>query len=160
VLPRVAIVIVLLCGACAGVGVPPRGRTDATLPLPAPASTAVRDFVQLLNEQRRKAGCATLVWHDGAAAVATAHSADMQRRRYFSHDTPEGRGPFDRLRAAGVGYAAAAENIGQGPLTGTDALNLWLNSAGHRRNMLNCTYSHHGVAMAGGYWTHVLVAPR
>jgi uncharacterized protein YkwD len=153
-------IVLLLCTGCAGVGVPRAGQTGVPVSLPPAGTTGVRDFVELLNDQRRQADCAPLQWHDGAAAVAVAHSADMQRRGYFSHDTPEGRGPFDRLRAAGVGYAAAAENIGQGPRTGAEALTLWMNSAGHRRNMLNCTYTHHGVAMAWPYWTHVLIAPR
>jgi uncharacterized protein YkwD len=156
----VAVVILLVSTACAGTGVPRAAQTRPPASIPPAGTTGVRDFVQLLNEQRGKAGCRLLQWHDGAAGVAVAHSADMQRRNYFSHDTPEGLGPFDRLRAAGVGYAAAAENIGQGPRTGAEALTLWMNSAGHRRNMLNCTYTHHGVAMAGQYWTHVLIAPR
>jgi uncharacterized protein YkwD len=157
----IVIVFLLVLAGCTPVVMTPRDQVGASGSTPVASSeTAVRDFVQLLNDQRRKAGCAPLVWHDGAAAVAAAHSSDMQRRGYFSHDTPEGRSPFDRLRAAGLSYVAAAENIGQGPRTGPEAFTLWMNSAGHRGNMLNCAYTHHGVAMAGQYWTHVFVTPR
>jgi uncharacterized protein YkwD len=83
----------------------------------------------------------------------------MQRRGYFSHTTPEGRDPFDRLRAAGIGFVAAAENIAQGPTTGDDVFAGWLASPGHRQNMLDCRFTRHGVGLHGGFWTHVLIRP-
>ncbi|HEX7118185.1 MAG TPA: CAP domain-containing protein [Longimicrobiales bacterium] len=124
-----------------------------------PPDVAIEHFVALAQDARRQAGCPPLVWDTRAAAVARAHSRDMLRRGYFSHETPEGRSAFDRMRAAGIRYSAAAENIAYGARTGAQVYNQWIGSRGHRRNLLNCRYTRHGIGLAGDLWTHVLYAP-
>ena len=118
----------------------------------------MRSFVRLMNEYRVKHGCAPLQWDARIAQVAQRHSEDMARRRYFDHNSPDGNSPFDRLRSADVRYRSAAENIATGQFTGSQVLNDWLGSPGHRRNIENCRYTHHGLGLARTYWTHDFVA--
>ena len=119
----------------------------------------VARFVELMNAHREAEGCPALEWHDGAANVAEAHSADMTARRFFDHMNPDGESPFDRLRAAGVSWRAAAENIAYGFSTGSGVLQTWLDSPGHRANIENCRYTHHGVGLVRETWTHVFLRP-
>lgn len=128
---------------------------------PANADAAIAEFVRLANDARAVAGCGrALIRHDDVARVAQAHSEDMRRRDYFDHVSPEGRTPMQRVQAAGVAVSAVAENIALGQPTGHAVFESWRDSPGHRRNLLNCDYTHHGVGLAGGYWTHVLVRLR
>ena len=125
---------------------------------PVNSASAVEDFVRLANDARDDAGCDDdLHWQPDVAAVAQAHSEDMRSHGYFEHVDRSGRTPMQRVQAAGVPVRAVAENIAQGHPTGAAVLDGWLRSPGHRTNLLNCDYTHHGVGLAGGYWTHVLV---
>lgn len=142
-----ALVAVLVAGSC--------DPTQAVAP--GPTDPVVARFIDLANAARREAGCGELDWKDPVAEVALRHSADMRTRVYFSHTNPEGQSPFDRLDAAGIRYRAAAENILQGAVTAEGALDLWMNSPGHRANLLECAYTGHGVGRADTYWTHVFV---
>ena len=153
-----AMLLTTALGACAAapVVIP---ATEA--PPPSNPDAAIAEFVALANDARRANGCeASLVWHDGVAAVAAAHSEDMRRREYFDHVDPGGRTPMQRVQAAGVPVRAVAENIALGQPTGRVVFETWRDSPGHRRNMLNCEYTHHGVGLSGAYWTHLLVALR
>jgi len=91
--------------------------------------------------------------------VARAHSQDMCDRRYFSHTNLEGLSPFQRMRAAGVSYSTAGENIAQGQRTAEDVHTSWMNSPGHRANILNGAYGRIGIGLSecGGrmYWTQI-----
>jgi uncharacterized protein YkwD len=113
----------------------------------------------LVNQARADAGCGALTTDPALAAVARAHSADMRDRGYFSHTTPEGLSPFDRARAAGVGYARA-ENIAQGQPDAAAVVQAWMNSAGHRANILDCSLAKLGVAEGSGgpWWTQLFGA--
>ena len=84
----------------------------------------------------------------------------MAANDYFSHDSQDGRSPFDRIKAAGYSFGAAAENIAAGGTTAAGAMDQWMNSPGHKANILNCTYVDLGVGFAkgvnadyAGYWT-------
>lgn len=116
----------------------------------------------MVNAHRERIGCKALDWHDDAAGVAEARSADMLRRGYFDHVTPDGRSVFDELADAGVrAWGRMAENIAL-TQAGPDAvLELWRESPGHRRNLENCAFTHQGLGERGGVWTQILVAqPR
>lgn len=120
----------------------------------------VQDMVRLVNAHRRSRGCAELAWLDPAAAAAQAHSDDMARRDYFDHVSPEGQRPWDRLTARGVRYRLIAENIAYTPGVGArETLAGWLQSPGHRQNLDNCAYTHHGIGMRDARWTHLFVTP-
>ncbi len=114
----------------------------------------------LVNSERAKAGCSALTANSTLASVARAHSADMAARRYFSHTNPDGKSPFDRMRAAGYSGRLMGENIAAGYRTAAAVMEGWMNSSGHRANILNCGYREIGVGFATGgsfgtYWTQV-----
>lgn len=155
----------LLLAACGGVPLP------APFPAPAPASgggtaggtmtasSETAEVARLVNEHRARIGCRALVWDGAAARAAQAHSDDMARRNYFSHTSPDGRSMVDRLRAQGATYRAIAENIALGQPNAREVVRGWLSSAGHRRNIENCAYTHHGVGVNAGRWTHLFYTP-
>ena len=116
-----------------------------------------------INAERTKHGGSPLRWDEGLASVARAHSDDMTGRGYFSHDTPEGLDPTDRLHRAGLncrkGYRyGIAENIaiettiGNLDRTAEEAVRGWINSPGHRTNLLNREYNMTGVGASFGTW--------
>lgn len=120
---------------------------------------ALDEMVAMVNAHRRSLRCPELVWMQTVANAAQGHSEDMARRDYFSHQSPEGLGPTDRLRAHGVSYRAMGENIAQHPGTARDVMNGWLASPAHRQNLERCTYTHHGIGLRDGYWTHLFITP-
>ena len=124
-----------------------------------PTDPEVISFVDRMNAHRVSLGLAPLVWHSGVAAVATAHSQDMEDRDFFSHTNPDGEDPGDRLDDAGITYRAWGENIAWGYSTGASVLSAWLASSGHRANIENGTFTHHGVGKVGTIWTHVFLRP-
>ena len=97
--------------------------------------------------------------HDeGLAGVARAHSADMRDRDYFDHTNPDNLDPFDRAEAAGQ-TNARAENIAAGQDNPAAVMTAWMNSSGHRANILNCELRTLGVGIAEGaggpWWTQL-----
>jgi uncharacterized protein YkwD len=129
--------------------------------LPRAVVASERDEVlalrRLVDRHRSRIGRAPLIWDDRLAEVARKHSRDMARRGFFSHVNPDGIDPFERLSAAGIPYRAAAENIAEGQTSGREVLEDWLESPGHRRNLDDAAYTHHGIGRYGNHWTHVFV---
>ncbi|GII55748.1 hypothetical protein Pth03_41370 [Planotetraspora thailandica] len=119
-------------------------------------TTIEQQVLSLTNAERAKAGCRPLKANAKLRAAAYGHSADMSAQNYFQHDSKDGRTFADRIKAAGYSYSAAAENIAEGYPTAAAVVDGWMNSPGHRANILNCTYTDIGVGYvkAGGpYWT-------
>ena len=142
---------------------PPAPSTAA----PAPSGGATTQVVTLTNAERAKAGCGPLTVNATLTAVAQAHSQDMATHDYFDHNSQDGRTPFDRMTAAGYRYSTAAENIAAGQRTPQDVMTAWMNSPGHRANILNCALKEIGVGYATGsssqygvYWTQDFGTPR
>lgn len=114
---------------------------------------------ELVNAERAKNGVAPLTWSDELAAVAYAHSKDMNDRRFMSHNNPDGKTPFDRITDYGLRYSRAAENIAAGQKTPQAVMESWMNSSGHRANILNPNLKMLGVGYYQGdgpyrsYWT-------
>lgn len=146
--------------ACQRVVLPPPARSAPPASPPLSEPVAIRNFADLVNQHRKKIGCAALVWDDRIAVVAQAHSDDMVRNNFFAHTNKRGQTGFDRLNAASVPWAAAAENIAYGQQTPGEVLTSWLNSPGHRRNIDSCRYTRHGVGLNATRWTHVFVGDR
>lgn len=149
-----------------GGSTPPSGQPAPPPATVAPASAPaggdrrlIDQMVGLVNEHRRTMGCPALVWMQTVANAAQGHSDDMARRDYFNHESPEGLGPADRLRAHGVTFRAMGENIALHPGAPRQVLDQWLASPGHRRNLDQCTYTHHGMGLRNGLWTHVFITP-
>lgn len=149
--------------ACGKGGAPTAPSVLSPSPTPAPTTGStdpdVVSFVTLMNAHRVSLGLSPLVWDSRVAVVAQAHSQDMVNRGYFSHTTPDGLSPWDRLAAGGVTYTEAGENIAWGYGTGSAVLAAWIASPGHRANIERATYTHHGVGKVGTYWTHVFIRP-
>ncbi len=143
---------------------PPAPATPTREPAASPAGGYPADVVARTNEQRRTAGCPALRVDPVLTAAARAHSADMALAAYFSHDSPDGRNPFDRITAAGFAFSTAAENIAAGQRDPGAVMQAWMNSPGHRANILNCGLTRIGVGVATGgpygtYWTQDFATP-
>ncbi|MFP4431709.1 MAG: CAP domain-containing protein [Spirochaetaceae bacterium] len=111
------------------------------------------------NAHRVSQGLDRLEWSGSLAALAQAHSDDMHDRGYFSHTTPGGAKFTDRLADAGITYRSAGENIAKDFDSADAVLQAWLASQGHKRNIENATFTHHGVGFnaQGGLWTHLFI---
>ena len=122
-------------------------------------SEYARQVVDLTNEQRRKNGLADLQMDTQLSQVAQTKSQDMQKNGYFSHTSPTYGSPFDMMRDFGVSYRTAGENIAQGQRTPQEVVNAWMNSAGHRKNILNGNFTHIGVGYeaSGNHWTQMFI---
>ncbi|MCZ8523198.1 MULTISPECIES: CAP-associated domain-containing protein [Paenibacillus] len=113
------------------------------------AAAFERQSFDLANAARVQLGLTPFVWDDGAAGTARKHSADMAAQGYFDHTNPAGQSPFDRMKADGLSYRSAAENIAAGQSSAIYAHHGWMNSAGHRKNLLS-DMAHLGVGAAFG----------
>ncbi len=145
-----------------------------TAPAPSRPTTArpappdfVSQVIALTNAERAKNGCGALHARPLLTAVAQAHSTDMARNDYFSHDTQTGTSPFQRMTAAGYPFATAGENIAAGQRTPATVMTAWMNSPEHRANIVNCAFTEIGVGYATSagsryltYWTQDFGAPR
>ena len=127
------------------------------------ANQSVSEFekqvVDLTNAERQKAGLKPLAIHSQLMNVAEAKSADMAKNNYFSHNSPTYGSPFDQIKAAGISYRAAGENIAQGQRTPAQVVQAWMDSPGHRANILNANFTHIGVGYVadGNYWTQQFI---
>lgn len=124
----------------------------------ATISSFEQQVVDLTNAERKKAGLAPLRLNAELSRVARLKSQDMRDRNYFSHTSPTYGSPFDMMERFGIKYTAAGENIAAGYITAKDVVNGWMNSPGHRRNILNPQFNQLGVGYASGgsyraYWT-------
>ena len=128
---------------------------------PAQAVTAkelAQEVITRVNAERAKVGCGPLRWSSALQSAAQWHSYDMRTKNYFSHTSKDGRSPFDRM--ADKGYLlGTAENIAAGQQTPKAVVAAWMNSSGHRANILNCRNKAVGVGVSRGastygiYWT-------
>ena len=118
-----------------------------------------REVVRLVNEERRKNGLREFEEDWQISRVARYKSEDMQTNNYFSHTSPTYGSPFQMLKDFGISYRSAGENIARGQKTPSEVVNAWMNSSGHRANILNPSYTHIGVGFAdkGKYWTQMFI---
>jgi uncharacterized protein YkwD len=129
---------------------PPTTAPPATPSPPVPAPDA--QVVDLVNAARSDAGCGALRVDDRLVAAAQAHSDDMAAQDYFSHTSLDGRTFTDRVLAAGY-PSPGGENIAQGQQGARAVHDAWMNSEGHRANILNCAFTAIGVGLHEGTWT-------
>lgn len=116
--------------------------------------------IELTNQERRKNGLSDLQGDSSLSNVARTKSNDMQQNNYFSHTSPSYGSPFDMIRDFGVSYNSAAENIAKGQQTPEQVVQSWMNSEGHRKNILNGTFTHIGIGYNenGHYWTQMFIS--
>ncbi|MEU7745122.1 CAP domain-containing protein [Nonomuraea sp. NPDC049158] len=160
--------------------------TDTTTPTPSPSPTVTtptpvptnttnpptdavgtadeNEVLRLTNAERAKGGCKPLKHDAQLHKAAFGHSSDMATKNYFSHTSQDGRSFMDRIRGAGfTGGTGWAENIAMGQPTPASVVTGWMNSAGHKANIMNCKYNLIGVGAAKNskgqiYWTQDFAA--
>lgn len=117
------------------------------------------EVVRLVNEARKQNGLSPLTTNWELSRVARYKSQDMVDKRYFSHTSPTYGSPFDMMKAFGISYRTAGENIAYGQRTPQEVVNAWMNSPGHRANILNGSFTQIGVGYvaAGNYWTQMFI---
>ncbi|MFE6622322.1 CAP domain-containing protein [Streptomyces sp. NPDC057740] len=118
------------------------------------------EVVDLTNRERARAGLRPLSVDHTLTTAAQAYSADMAARAFYSHTSPEGTQPWDRAAAAGSRMRAIGENIACGQRSPGEVVEGWMNSPGHRANILKRDFTHIGIGFAGGgpagtYWTQL-----
>ncbi|MFD0273200.1 CAP domain-containing protein [Kitasatospora sp. NPDC127111] len=150
--------------ASAGTGT--AARTGAPAPATAASGTAAQyaqQVVDLVNAERSKAGCGPLTADSKLAAAAQGHSEDMANRNYFDHASPEGFHADHRIEAVGYRWSSWGENIARGQKDPAAVMDAWMNSPGHRANILNCSFKEIGVGVrtgsGGPWWTQVFAVP-
>ncbi|MFJ8415056.1 CAP domain-containing protein [Bacillus paramycoides] len=130
---------------------------------PAEEAKSLSEFeqrvVELTNAERTKQGLPALKIDTELSKVARIKSEDMQKNNYFDHNSPTYGSPFDMMKKFGISYKSAGENIAQGQRTPEEVVQAWMNSAGHRANILNSGFTHIGVGYveSGNYWTQQFI---
>ena len=117
------------------------------------------EVVRLVNDIRRQNGLNPLTANWELSRVARYKSQDMREKGYFSHTSPTYGTPFQMIKAFGLTYRSAGENIARGYSTPQAVVNGWMNSSGHRANILNASYTQIGVGYVaqGHYWTQLFI---
>ncbi|CAI7724925.1 MULTISPECIES: CAP domain-containing protein [Bacillus] len=118
-----------------------------------------QEVVELTNKERAKQGLKALSVDSKLSKSARAKSQDMKDKNYFSHTSPTYGSPFDQMKQFGITYKTAGENIAQGQRSPQEVVTAWMNSEGHRANILNKNYTHIGVGYvkSGNYWTQQFI---
>ena len=124
------------------------------------ADTYEKEVVRLVNIERRKNGLNELEYDWQLSRVARYKSTDMSENNYFSHTSPTYGTPFQMMKSFGISYKSAGENIAKGQSLPKEVVEGWMNSSGHRANILNKSYTHIGVGYAekGRYWTQMFIS--
>lgn len=117
------------------------------------------EVIRLVNDIRKQNGLSPLAANWELSRIARYKSQDMATNHYFSHTSPTYGTPFQMIRAFGLSYRAAGENIAYGQRTPQEVVNAWMNSSGHRANILNASYTQIGVGYvsSGNYWTQMFI---
>lgn len=147
-------------------------QSEKVTPTPIiPPDARYEDQVIILtNQERLNHGCGPLAIDDRLQLAAEGHSQDMALNDFFSHNAPDGTTPWDRIHAQGYFYSMAGENIAAGYPSPESVVEGWMNSDGHRANILNCGFKDIGVGYhflendTGAvnyrhYWTQVFASP-
>ena len=118
-----------------------------------------QEVIRLVNEIRAQNGLSALTYNWELSRVARYKSQDMVDNRYFSHTSPTYGTPFQMIRSFGLSYRSAGENIAYGQRTPQAVVNAWMNSSGHRANILSSSYTQIGVGYVanGHYWTQMFI---
>jgi uncharacterized protein YkwD len=146
------------------------GASPTPSPSPSPASSFANQVINLTNQFRQQNGLQSLRANSTLSTTALTHSQNMATQDFFSHVGRDGSQSWDRLTAAGYRWSATGENIAAGQRTAEDVFNSWVNSTGHRANLLNPNFQEIGVGYYelandtgsvnyNRYWTQVFAKP-
>ena len=114
---------------------------------------------QLVNNERSKAGLKPLQMDWELQRTARVKACDMAENKYFSHQSPTYGSPFDMMKQFGITYKTAGENIAEGQRTPQEVMQAWMNSQGHRENIMKPEYTHIGVGYCeqGNHWVQMFI---
>ncbi|MGW6734290.1 CAP domain-containing protein [Streptomyces sp. NPDC055013] len=132
---------------------PAKEQTSAPVTVSAQAAAAA-EVLKLVNEERAQVGCSAVAANSSLTELAQDFSADMANRGFFDHTDPDGASPWDRAAKAGI-TDLGGENIARGQSDAAAVMEAWMNSPGHKANILNCDFKTLGVGVqlgAGGPW--------
>ncbi|WP_438449010.1 SafA/ExsA family spore coat assembly protein [Gorillibacterium sp. sgz5001074] len=135
-----------------------------TVPLLTATKSVENEVIRLVNIERAKNGLAPLSPNWQLSRVARYKSEDMRNKGYFSHTSPTYGSPFEMMKSFNVSYSTAGENIAAGQTTAAAVMESWMNSPGHRQNILSPNYTQIGVGYCTGgsyryYWTQMFIKP-
>ncbi|QVY60027.1 CAP domain-containing protein [Cytobacillus gottheilii] len=118
-----------------------------------------QQVLDLTNAERAKYGVPALKLDTELSKVAREKSNDMKAKGYFDHNSPTYGSPFDMMKQFGISYKTAGENIAMGQRSPQEVVTAWMNSEGHRKNILNANFTHLGVGHLadGNYWTQMFI---
>lgn len=138
------------------------GNNNTQINKPSNFSAYQNQVLDLVNQERIKRGLNKLTLDTKLSNVANIKSQDMVNKNYFDHNSPTYGSPFDMMKKFGINYKSAGENIAQGQKTPQEVMNAWMNSKGHRENILNPNFTKLGVGVAkdnnkGLYWTQMFI---
>ncbi|MFE0464292.1 CAP domain-containing protein, partial [Kitasatospora sp. NPDC058965] len=143
-------------------------------PSPSPAPTRrdsgtptvagwAQQVLDLVNTQRAQHGCGAVTANSKLQQAAQHQSDDMAARNFFDHTNPDGAGPQQRIDAVGYQWSSWGENIARGQADPGTVMDSWMNSPGHRANILNCSFKELGVGIhlgpGGPWWTQDFGSP-
>ncbi len=135
-----------------------------TIPSLSDVKSQENEVIRLVNVQRSKAGLQSLTQNWQLSRVARYKSQDMIDKGYFSHTSPTYGSPFRMMESFGIRYSAAGENIAMGQRSPAEVMNAWMNSPGHRNNIMSPSFTQIGVGLAKDrngrmYWTQMFIKP-
>jgi uncharacterized YkwD family protein len=146
----------------------PEPTKSTPAPTPVQASTDSgfssyqQDVLNIVNKERTSRGLSALKLSSEVSKVASTKSQDMVNKGYFDHNSPTYGSPFDMMNQFGISYRSAAENIAMGQRNPQEVMNGWMNSDGHRKNILNSSFTGMGIGIAKDsngrlYWTQMFI---
>ncbi|MEU6214937.1 CAP domain-containing protein [Streptomyces sp. NPDC047023] len=130
---------------------------DPTKEPTTPPSGPVEEVLSLVNQERAKAGCSAVSINAKLTTAAQKHSEDQAAHRNMSHTGSDGSDVGQRITRAGYQWSTYGENVAYGYSSPAQVMSGWMNSSGHRANILNCNFKEIGIGLAqpGNYWTQV-----
>ena len=123
----------------------------------APSSSFEEEVVRLVNAERSKQGLPALIHRADVKNVAEKKAMDMINSNYFSHTSPNYGSPFQMLKTFGISYRSAGRILQKGKDPSQEVMNSWMNSSGHRANILNRGYNGIGVGYYNGAWVQIFI---
>jgi uncharacterized YkwD family protein len=139
-----------------------KGDTSGNTNTGTTTSNYANQVLTLVNQERSKAGLKPLKLNSTLTKSAQAKSQDMHDKKYFDHNSPTYGTPFQMMSKFGYKYSYAGENIAMGQKTPKEVMTAWMNSAGHKANILNSNYTEIGIGYVadGNYWTQQFGKPQ
>jgi len=121
------------------------------------AASFEEQVAQLVNQERTSRGLSPLSFSTELSRVAEDKAKDMYNNNYFSHTSPTYGSPFQMMQSYGIKYTAAGENIAKGQRSPQEVMDDWMNSSGHRANILSTKFNQIGVGYYNGYWVQMFI---